>query len=731
MADTANNSLTEVIDKLNAVNVNEAKDVNITAKSVAGATRPIQTAAQPPPLPQLAPAVPTKTNLDLSTFFGKTKENLMLALSFLRLKLKMLGLIRKSLPTKLNISKEVSVSNVMGQPESVKKVTSIPYTAIQLKLLSRISKVLPKKFNFDRSVSIGNLLSQKKENGLISGLRFEKLQFRLLSRIEKALPKRFSFQKQITLGDIFGETPKLGLFSRLQLFKLRSYVLSEIQKAVKNSLRTTTGGSNDRSAAGKGIATIGEGLGKGIKGLGSGVGKGIELVLTGLAKGLKQLSNPRLLIGTAVIAAVGGALWVSAKAFKEFGSNIDWKNVFIGIGALALVAVGLKLLGKAAGQILIGSLALLAISGAFYVAAKAFQQFADISWKDVFIGIGALTLVGVVAAAAGAFAPLILLGSLALAALGVALIPVAYAFKLFGEAAIPFAKAFGIVGEAIGKIIGVIGDTFVKILDSITNTIERLSAIGSEGLIGTAAGIGALGIALATFGAGSFIGSLLSFFSKDPVKDFERFGKIAPNLEIAGNAIEKLTKSLNTFDFGLLKKLGSNLLDLGQTLAKDTILSSFTQLSGIADIFKTVSDSATTFTNALKSMIDLVSTDDGGIDLLIEKLYQLGDALNTVSNLSNIGTTIVPQLQSAALTPTSAINITPLKTNTSGEALHYETMLTQSAKEDAANSAASVMIGGSTNSVKTQNTVNNSSVTYNTTDAFDNTQLRVLRNYMF
>ena len=64
---------------------------------------------------------------------------------------------------------------------------------------------------------------------------------------------------------------------------------------------------------------------------------------------------------------LAAALFVFAKAANAFGNDINWENVFIGIGAIALlglVAAGLAAIG---GPLLVGAGAMLIASVAFLV----------------------------------------------------------------------------------------------------------------------------------------------------------------------------------------------------------------------------------------------------------------------------------------------------------------------------------------------------------------------------
>ena len=206
----------------------------------------------------------------------------------------------------------------------------------------------------------------------------------------------------------------------------------------------------------------------GMKSIGTSIGHTITKVFTGLARGLKALSNPKLLIGVAVLAALAASMWV---------------------------------------------------------AGKSFQAFAGVDWAGVYLGIGALSLLAVSAGVIGSFAPVIALGALVIAGLGLALIPAAFAMKMFGDATAIAAK-------------------------SIVSVIPELITLGlvSPLLYAAAGAMGALGLALASLGAGSIISSIGKLFGggASPFESLINFSKHADNLQQAANAITSITSSFDS-----------------------------------------------------------------------------------------------------------------------------------------------------------------------------------------
>ncbi len=89
-----------------------------------------------------------------------------------------------------------------------------------------------------------------------------------------------------------------------------------------------------------------------------------------------KMNTTALLKGAAALLILGAALYVFAKAANAFGDDINWPNVFIGIGAMTLLGGVAAILGMVGPMILVGAAALLVASAAFYVFGIASQEVA-------------------------------------------------------------------------------------------------------------------------------------------------------------------------------------------------------------------------------------------------------------------------------------------------------------------------------------------------------------------
>jgi phage-related protein len=211
-----------------------------------------------------------------------------------------------------------------------------------------------------------------------------------------------------------------------------------------------------------------------------------------------------------LIGGIGNVLSEGANIVVNVGSKLAE-------GAMKILNIIIQGLGKAAGQ-------LPAIMSALGSAVVAF-----------FTPMAALV----------PLAPAIAIFTLAMIGLG-------YAFKLLGEgigAAAPGIQAFF---DGMGGVIEAVGTAIAKVIETITTSIIRLQDINPLRLMGVAGGIGAVGLAIAGFGAGAGAGGVMagigSFFDEDPVEKFNRFATIdsAKLVEVAG-AIDKLGDAIAKF----------------------------------------------------------------------------------------------------------------------------------------------------------------------------------------
>lgn len=359
-------------------------------------------------------------------------------------------------------------------------------------------------------------------------------------------------------------------------------------KIASSSIGKMAGGVFDKigGAAGKGMEMFGDFLGKlgssgALKGAGVLALLGGALALSahgfkefgevkweGILKGTLALgglivmarfvgqASTSMIKGAASIAILGAALWVSGKGFQSF-NDVDWGSVVKGALALGVLAVAASAIGGLGAEILIGSVAIAALGAAMWVAGKGFQTFNDLDWGGIAKGAVALTVFGVAAGVMGMFLPAILLGAVAIVALGAAL-------AVFGAGAYVAAKAAEVFAGAL-------------------KTIGDISGIN---LIAIGAGLAAIGVGMIVFTAGMIAGTASSvitgimslFGAKSPLDRIKEFVPIADKISMIGDGIlhfgqgiVQINSGLKDFNSDALKNFKDQLAEFAKTGASDEV----------------------------------------------------------------------------------------------------------------------------------------------------------------
>ena len=259
--------------------------------------------------------------------------------------------------------------------------------------------------------------------------------------------------------------------------------------------------------------------GAGIRGFLKGLGDG----LASIGRQLKDVVKGAIAIGVAGLA-LGGSFALALKMVE----NVDPVQMIAFAGAISMFGLTLALLGKIGNDVIKGALALGILGVGLIPAAYAFSLLAGVDAGSMFAFAGALSLLGLAAAGLGFLFPYIAMGAGALALLGLALIPAAYGFSLIQgldmDTILGFAKGVGVLAAttaALGLVAPLImygslalaalglaliplsygfaalGDTPIE---SIINKIQGLATLAPQlllvgaGLMGIAAGLGMIAI---------------------------------------------------------------------------------------------------------------------------------------------------------------------------------------------------------------------------------------------
>lgn len=146
-------------------------------------------------------------------------------------------------------------------------------------------------------------------------------------------------------------------------------------------------------------------------------------------------------------------------------------------------------------KVLQGAGAILILSGAMFIAAKALKEFEGVEFEQVMFGIGTIAALSVVARALGNVGPAILEGALAIAVLSASLIPLGFALNLAAPGIEAFGKVITSTFKGLSTLVTAVAIGFERILGAVTmDNIMPMLLLGPA-LMGIAAGLGAVSVA--------------------------------------------------------------------------------------------------------------------------------------------------------------------------------------------------------------------------------------------
>jgi hypothetical protein len=242
--------------------------------------------------------------------------------------------------------------------------------------------------------------------------------------------------------------------------------------------------------AGKDIASktkIPKGKTKIPKGKGKGKAPGASMI-----ESFNKIDMKSVLKGAAAMVILAAALYISAKAFQEF-ATVKWESVAKGIVGLTAMAGVAYLLGKAKGDMLKGALAVAVLGIALVPFAFAMSLIAGLEIGSVIAAAAGLLIfgaavfgLGLLMMGPGAF--VFGAGLLALAGLGLAMV-------ILGGGLLIAAAGFSAISGALSGIVETITSIFPAIAGVVSLAVPI--AIFAYSLFGLALGLAAFGIAAA------------------------------------------------------------------------------------------------------------------------------------------------------------------------------------------------------------------------------------------
>jgi len=297
--------------------------------------------------------------------------------------------------------------------------------------------------------------------------------------------------------------------------------------------------------------------------------------------------------------------------------------------------VGGFLKGIKMNDVLKGAAAILILSGALFIAAKAFQEFAEVEWESIAKGGVALVGLAGVAFLLGKMTGPILKGAIAIGILGAALIPLGYALKLAAPGIEAFGNAIKSAFEGIGTIITAAATGIATIFSSLQGVdVTKLLAIGPA-LIG-------IGVGLASLGAGGVIGAIGAFLGGDPIEKLQGLAaagdgltKTATALQSIAGALIGVSAALATIDTSKLEALD----EFSNNQSSNSVVSGITGL--ITAPIKAIGDVINGGKEEINTGIDLTPmiAAINEVKASIDKLYSKDTSINMDGK--KVGSTLV------------------------------------------------------------------------------------------
>lgn len=321
--------------------------------------------------------------------------------------------------------------------------------------------------------------------------------------------------------------------------------------------------------------------------------------LKSIADGVKKFGDTKVVKGAASLALLGGAVALAAIGLKQFNS-VNFASIVKGTIALGGLVGLTKLLGKGSSAMIKGAAAVAILGASIVPMAFALNMMKDVGIGT--IGVLAAGLIVLTAAAVGmGFAlPFILMGSVAIAALGVALIPLGLGLKIVSMALPQFTESLAMMsmvdGGGLAKAAGglllfagamalmvpllpfmLIGSIAGPAIGMMAKNLMLFNDVDMTNLMMAGAGMKAISEGMAAMSGGSLKSSIMdgigSIFGADsPIDKLKAFIGEFKGIDVSGIIItaDALTMlSISLLEVATAIELAINpLLKLGVVLEK-------------------------------------------------------------------------------------------------------------------------------------------------------------------
>lgn len=326
-----------------------------------------------------------------------------------------------------------------------------------------------------------------------------------------------------TVGKLVGAVGVV-LFAMSKMGVALPGFITEFGKKIGGGAKKVAGGLKDK--------IMGKSKGADIKGMDAvnkkagsltkSIGKGMSNISKGIGDMLKNLSK-----------GIGSVISNLAKSVGKAGASLGKGLGDMVGGALKGIGKGLSAIGNP--KALLGTVVLAALGASMFIAGKAFQQFANINWAGVGMGMLALGALGVAAFLLAPIAPVLAVGAAAIGMLGLALVPFAYAVSLAAPAMVELMGSFKLLNDVDAMNVMKMGPALVS-----------------------------LAVGMAAFSAGGLVGSIMdglgSLFGADsPFDKIAKLGKAAVPINEMTKGMKGMSGTVDTFNSALLKLDGTHM----------------------------------------------------------------------------------------------------------------------------------------------------------------------------
>ena len=398
------------------------------------------------------------------------------------------------------------------------------------------------------------------------------------------------------------------------------------------------GGLKDKASGliPKGLKDKAQGMGSKVSGMLSGASSSADKTTSAMTKGgksggflqsiadaVKKFGDNKVLKGAAAIALLGASVGLAGVGLKQF-NEVDFTSLIKGTLALGGLAALAQTLGKGSTAMMKGAAAVAILGASVVPLAFGLNLMKDVGIGTIGVLAAGLITLGVSAAAMGSFLPLILMGAVAIGALGVAILPFAVAAKLLGGAMESISAGLKTIAdlpilEVAGSLL-VLGGTFTLMLPFI------------PGLLLTSVALGLMGVALLPFAVGAKLAANASEGLAEQMQLLAQVNWL--NLMLAAPALLSLAAGMMALSAG---GLVSGLLDgFGKLFGSESPFDKLATLSQnakhIVDMSKEMRNMSSTmgeFESALEA-IDANKINDkfvviaDGIYVMVKALESLG-----------------------------------------------------------------------------------------------------------